>query len=147
MRVAASFRLAEEDAEDMAQDTMLRLWTMRDELKRYRSAEALAASVARHLCIDSLRRRRTIPLDGMAVTDESRLRPDEELETADNEAWLERRMRELPHSEYMILRMRQVERKSNKDIADILGMTVPSVATKLSAARHRLLEAIRRRDK
>jgi len=147
MSVAASFRLAEEDAEDIAQDTMLRLWTMRDELKRYRSVEALAVSVARHLCIDSLKRRRTLPLNGKIISDESHSRPDDELETADDRAWLERRLRRLPPREYQILRMRQVENKSNQDIADILGITPQSVATKLSAARHKLLEDIKRRNK
>jgi len=83
MSVAAFFRLAEEDAEDIAQDTMLRLWTMRDELKRYRSVEALAVSVARHLCIDSLKRRITLPLNGKIISDVSLCKNKASLLSAD----------------------------------------------------------------
>lgn len=147
MNAAVSFGLAEEDAEDIAQDTILRMWTMRGELKRYRSAEALAMSIARHLCIDSVRRKRTLPIEGRTLLDESHSRPDEALEAADNDVWLTKRLKRLPPREYQILRMRQVERKSNKDIAAILGITASSVATKLSAARHKLLDDIKRRDK
>ena len=73
--------------------------------------------------------------------------PDERLETKDNEAWLNEQIAGLPAAEYHILHLRQVERKSNKEIAAILGMETTSVATILSRARHRLLEAIRKRNK
>lgn len=147
LKTALSFRLSEEDAEDIAQDTMLRLWTLRNELTRYRSVSALAVSIARNLCIDTMRRRRTVPIEGKMILDESHPRPDDALSTADDEAWLAKRLSLLPPREYQILRMRQVEMKSNQDIADILGITPSSVATKLSAARHKLLEDIKRRYK
>ena len=38
-----------DEAEDIAQDVMLRLWQMHDELERYDSVEALAALMAKHL--------------------------------------------------------------------------------------------------
>lgn len=145
--VAQSYDLATENAEDIAQDTLLRLWTMRDDLDRYCSVEALAVSVARHLCVDRLRRKRTIALEARTTIADSHSRPDEELENADNEAWLQQRLSQLPPSEYQVLRMRQVEMKSNQDIAAILGIATSSVATILSRARHRLLSDINKRNK
>lgn len=145
--VAQSYGLTTETAEDIAQDTLLRLWTLRDELDRYRSVEALAVSVARHLCIDHHRRRHIIAVEVRPTIADSHSRPDEELENADNEAWLQKRLNQLPPSEYQILHLRQVEHKSNQDIANILGITVSSVATILSKARHRLLDDIKKRNK
>lgn len=42
-------------ADDVAQDTLLRLWTIRDKLDEYRSVDSLAMVIARHRAIDLLR--------------------------------------------------------------------------------------------
>lgn len=142
-----SYRLSIEDAEDIAQDTMLRLWTMRDELDRYKSVDALAICVARHLAIDCLRARHSVSLDDKIAIVDSNEQPDDTIENIENEAWLQERLQHLPPSEYQILHMRQVEHKSNQDIAAILGIASTSVATTLSRARHRLLDDINRRKR
>jgi len=144
--VGGQYGLTAEEAEDIAQDTMLRLWTLRGDAERWRSVEAFAMTVARHLCIDTSKRRRTVGLDGKMLPDNSRSRPDEELQTADDEAWLARRLRQLPPAEYQVLHMRHVEGKSNSDISAMLGVKESSVASMLSRARHRLLEDIKRRN-
>ena len=38
---------SDDDAEDIVQDTMLKLWELRDDLGEYRSVEALATIVAK----------------------------------------------------------------------------------------------------
>ena len=60
--VARHYGLSEEEAEDTAQDTMLKLWAMRGEIDRYRSVEALAVSIAAHLSVSVLRRQRPVTL-------------------------------------------------------------------------------------
>lgn len=147
MSVGRRYGLADDEAQDVAQDTMLRLWAMRDTLDKYRSLESLAVTIARHRCVDMFKRKRMVPIDGRQVMEERFPSPDERLEAADNEAWLERRMAELPSSEYQVLYMRQVERRTNGEIAAILGIETTSVATFLSRARRKLLEAVRRRNK
>lgn len=67
------------------------------------------------------------------------------METKDNLAWLERKLQDLPSTEYALLHMRQVERLSAKEMARRLGIRETSVATLLSRARRRLLEEIRKR--
>ena len=65
----------------------------------------------------------------------------------ENEEWLRRKLDRLPSSEYQVLHLRQVERKTNREIAAILGIEVTSVATLLSRARQKLMEDIRKRKK
>lgn len=137
----------ETEAEDVAQDTMLKLWTMREELDKYRSVEALAVKMARHMCISIIRRSHTVPIDNVHMREDSSPLPDEQLESNDSEAWLDEIIAGLPAAEYRILHLRQVEHMSNGKIADILGIETTSVATILSRARHRLLDAIRQRNK
>ena len=47
-----------EEAEDIAQDVMLRLWQMHDELERYQSVEAIVTIMARHQLRNHQRRKR-----------------------------------------------------------------------------------------
>ena len=54
-RFLISNRLPEE-AEDMVQETLFRLWQMRERLDNYQSPEALAVTIAKNVCIDHLRK-------------------------------------------------------------------------------------------
>lgn len=144
----ASRWVASDEAEDIAQDTLLRLWTLREAVQTPQHAEALVIKMAWQRCADGWRRCRTVPIDsGQAVADDRSAAPDACLEQADNEEWLHRRLASLPSMQYQVLRLRQVEQKSHTEIAAILGTTPHSVATLLSRARQQLLEAIRRRNR
>ncbi len=55
-----------DDAEDVVQDTLLKLWFLRDRLDDYRSVDSLASVITRHLAISCIRGRRS----GMVDIDE-----------------------------------------------------------------------------
>lgn len=145
LSVAHGFSLSTEEAEDVAQDAMLKLWALHETADSPASAEALTVSITRHLCIDLLRRRHTIPLDSRPVIDDRYAPPDTALETNEDERWLEQRLKALPSNEHAVLQLRQVEGKTDLEIATILGISVSSVPTLLSRARHKLLADIMRR--
>ena len=63
----------------------------------------------------------------------------------EDEDWLLRKLASLPTRQYMVLRLRQVERKSAEEIAAIMGISPGSVPTLLARARHAMLEELRRR--
>ncbi len=52
-----------DDAEDVVQDTLLKLWFLRDRLEDYRSVESLASVITRHLAISCIRSRRAGVVD------------------------------------------------------------------------------------
>lgn len=132
------------EAEDVAQETMIRLWTIHLDLQSEQHARKLTNVIARHLAIDRLRRKRTVSLSEvhLATVESSSQSPESLLEERENEAWLRQKLSRLPASEYQVLRLRQVERKTNSQIAAILGMQQASVEVILSKARHKLLKAI-----
>lgn len=135
------------EAEDIAQDVLLRLWTLRESVTSPQHAEVLATKMARQRCVDAWRRCHTVPINGQLVLPDDRTpSPIQMLVHADNEEWLDRQLNSLPSMQHQILRLRQVERKSHAEIAAILGTTPNSVATLLSRARRQLLEAIRQRN-
>ena len=117
---------SEEESEDIVQDCLLRMWTMRDQLSL--PFEALAATITRNLCIDRIRSRPPVsPLKGMEAdvpdTDEERI---------------ERMMnivRALPDMQQIILRLRHIEGMEMKEIAQLTGSTEVAVRKALSRAR------------
>ena len=116
------------------------------ELKMER-VEALVVTVARNLSIDIHRRRRTVPMDSRPIIDELHTQPDTLMEVADDERWLEQRMQALPSTEYQVLHLRQVERKTDQQIAAILCIGIASVPTLLSRARRKLMQAMLARQR
>lgn len=60
--VGRGMGLPDSDVGDLAQDVLLRLWTMRGNLCQVRSVEALAVVIARNLCINACRKRKAVPL-------------------------------------------------------------------------------------
>lgn len=136
-----------EEAEDIAQETMIRLWQVCPRIDTRQKAEALAVRIAHNLTIDWLRReKRRAPQEEIpAESSDSHCQADAHLEEQETDEWLARQMAGLPGTEYTVLHLRQVEGLDNKAIALRLGIEERSVATLLSRARRRLLEEIRKR--
>ena len=145
LSVSMSCGAGRDEAEDIAQDVMLRLWQMHDELEHYDSIEALATLMARHLLINHQRRRKPEALNE-TMTFSITASPHEQLEMKENDQWLTKRMEQLPTTQRTLLYMRQVERRTHEEIARLLGIETTSVSTLLARARKSLLEDIKRRN-
>ncbi|MDY6294382.1 MAG: sigma-70 family RNA polymerase sigma factor [Bacteroidales bacterium] len=136
-------------AEDVAQDVMLRLWQLRESLDRYRSLEALVVVMARHN-LSSMRRNDHNSVSIMTVN--SRELPaqpitaDASLISSQEVAWLNEAMRRLPGTQYAVLHMRQVECLSYDEIALRLGIENSTARSLLSKARVKLLNEIKKRN-
>lgn len=146
INVSRGIGVTTEEAEDIAQEVMLKLWAMRADIKPNLSIESFTVTVTRHLTIDHLRKKKYQMVDAeQSILDERQPSPHEQLEINENEHWLEDRLKQLPSRQYTILRMQQVERKSNQEIARLLDIEPATVATLLSRARAELLKDIKRR--
>lgn len=143
VRSAAAAGIGVEGAEDVAQDIMLRLWTLRDNISSARHARGLAVVAARNRALDMLRQSHTVSLTTGVTVVQSSSAADVAIE---DDAWLQRRLQALPPMQHQVLRLRQIELKDNAEIAAILGIKPASVATLLSKARRQLLADIRKRN-
>ncbi len=133
------------DAEDVAQDVMLKLWTMHLHIKDETEMLRLAKVMGRRTAIDLWRRNQRMALtDQMNEPAELVISPEEEMEQQEAMDWFVQRMEALPPAEYQILRMRQVEGLDNMEIAQILQIKPASVATLLARARHKLREQMKK---
>lgn len=145
LSVSMSCGAGRDEAEDIAQDVMLRLWQIHDELERYDSVEALTTLMARHLLINHQRRRKPEALNEAKIVSII-TSPHEQLEMKEDDQWLTKRLEQLPTTQRTLLYMRQVERRSHEEIARLLGIEITSVSTLLARARRALLEDIKRRN-
>ena len=145
MSLAGQFGYSEEDAEDIAQDAMLRLWSLHEQLRDAAHLKASTAITAKRLCIDrwcTTHQHLKID-DAMPIVDEDTLYYQQEYKEL--EKWLDEQIGSLPSTSGMVLRMRQLEHRELSEIADILGIRQTSVSTLLSRARNELLNKLKRR--
>lgn len=63
LRMAIRYLENSDEAEDAVQDALLKLWFLRDRLDQYRSVDALAIVITKHLCINRLRGTRIEKVD------------------------------------------------------------------------------------
>ena len=146
LKAAATAGADNDTAEDIAQETMLRLWQMRDDPRLY-NPEGYASTIARHLTVNQLRRKSPITLDERQAADLTVPSPLDLMLQREDERWLRQRIRNLPYTQHAILRLREVEHLTNAEIATILDIQPSSVNTLLARARRQLLNEIRQSRK
>ena len=129
-------------AQDIAQETMIRLWQMRDD-PRLCNPDGYAATIARHLTLNQLRIKQPLSMDERHAAIQSSPSPLDIMIQREEEQWLQQRIRDLPPTQHAVLHMRQVEHRSSTQIAALLGIKETSVSTLLARARRQLLEEIR----
>ena len=144
-QTACELHLTADDAEDVAQDVMIRLWTMREELDLL-TVQRLIVVMARRLSLNLLRHSHEQESLDVSEQSEGSLTPLQLMHEGEMMSWLEKRMQALPRTERLVLHMRQVEQRSLDEMATLLGLRQHTVETLLSNARRKLLEEIKHKQ-
>ena len=129
-RLALRITLNSAEAEDVVQDTMIRVWNKRDEWPQFESIEAYCLTIARNLAIDRSQKMEAQMPDTLTPYD--RLAQNEQMQL------VHRLVNELPERQRTIMQLRDVEGKSYKEIADILQITEEQVKVTLFRARQKI---------
>ena len=132
------------EAEDVVQETMLRLWKIAPE---WRQGEAQVSTwayrVAVNLCTDRLRKRKTrgqVGLDTVAEPEADQPSVVEQMTETDRVMALQNALATLPERQREAVVLRHLEGHSNPEIATILGLSVEAVES-LTARGKRALKA------
>jgi RNA polymerase sigma-70 factor (ECF subfamily) len=133
----------EEEAQDIVQESMIRMWNYRDKLGEYKSVEAFAVVVTRNLSLDRIK---SSGFQRHAVTeflqDQQSQNPYEKMETNDIVNKVYRVMEQLPEQQKTIMHLRDVEEMEYKEIAEIMDMNINAIRVNLSRARKHVRETI-----
>lgn len=128
---------SEDDADDVAQDVLLKLWCMRERLDEYRSVEALAMVMSRRMSIDRLRQSRGVPLEDIERLEETPS-PEEALMRYEAEAETDSLLATLPDREQAVIRMKHIDGMETSEIAALIGTSEVNVRVALSRGRRRI---------
>ncbi len=127
--------------EDVVQETMIKLWLMRNQLDKYRSIEALAIVITRHLCYDILRKGIYNRVDLSAAENiNTASTPEDELLQQEETNRLLKIISLLPDMQQSILQMKHIDGLEVAEIARITGGSPDSIRMNLSRARKRIKE-------
>ena len=139
VKVGRDFFGNQMDAEDVAQEALLRLWNYCERLSIDRNLEALAVKVAKNVCVDIYKERNIyedeIKVDVASPPSQS---ADAELHAKEVQLKIDEAMERLNPRERDLLKARQLEGKSAEEISEQTGIPKSSVKSMISMARKKL---------
>lgn len=139
-RLALRITLDSAEAEDIVQDTMIRVWNKRDEWSQFNSIEAFCLTVARNLAIDRSQKSDAqnieLTIETQEMSDGST--PERQLEQNEQMDLVRKLINELPEKQRTIIQLRDIEEKSYKEIADVMQLTEDQIKVNLFRARQRI---------
>ena len=131
------------DAEEVAQEVFLRVWTHAD---RWEPGRAQFGTwlhrVATNLCLDRLRRKGTEDIDAIPEPKSDDPDPEEEMQRQDLARSVDLALQALPARQRAAVTLTHYQGLSNIEAADVLGVTVEAVESLLGRARRQLRLAL-----
>ena len=133
-RLALRITLDRAEAEDVVQDTMIRVWNKRDEWQQFESVEAYCLIVAKNLAIDRSQKKdaQNVELSPEMAEEADTSGPYDRLVNNERMKIIHRLIDELPEKQRLIMQLRDIEGESYKDIAKVLQLTEEQVKVNLS---------------
>lgn len=132
-----------DEAEDVVQEALLKLWAMRDRLGDYRSPEALARIVVKRLSLNVLRNYGRHPMVELRAEYEGDTEADEQ--SRERIRTLLEAVDRLPSKQQMILRMKHIEGMETEEIAEVAQMSIDAIYQNLSRARRAVLNKFKQK--
>ena len=139
-RLALRITLNSADAEDIVQETLIKVWKKRESWDEIESIEAFCYSICRNLALDRTRRADKFneSLDetqNTAVDTSYSANPEERVQQGDRRRLVKELIDDLREKQRSVIQLRDFEGKSYKEIADIMQMTDEQVKVTLFRAR------------
>lgn len=149
-RLALRITLNPAEAEDVVQETMIKVWSRRDSWDSIDNIETFCLTICRNLAIDKTRHLAnwTVSLDTeMEPSDNSQhANPEEQAVQQDRIKMVRQLINQLPEKQRSCMQLRDIEGKSYKDIATILAITEEQVKVNIFRARQTIREQFKKVD-
>ena len=138
-RLALRITLNRVEAEDVVQETMIKVWNGRDHWDELESIEAFCLTICRNIAIDKTRKAEN---QNQSLADEHDApdhsyssNPEEQAMQQDRIRLVRRLIDNLPEKQRSVMQLRDIEGKSYKEIAQILAISEEQVKINIFRAR------------
>ena len=144
-RLALRITMNRAEAEDVVQDTLLRVWEQRGQWEQIDNLEAFAIATCRNRAFDLAKRagRNTKSLDEIENFQLSTFNSQLSLEAREQVSLVRRLMDDLPEMQRTIMLLRDIEGKTYQEIAETLDISETQVKVYLHRARTKIKERIK----
>jgi len=134
-----------EEAEDVVQEVMIKVWNGREKMHQIDNWEAWCMRLTKNLALDRLRvkqRKATDPIvEGFEVKQDG-LTPHENAEQIESMVQVNKLIASLPEKQRQVIHLRDVEGYSYKEICEILELDMSQVKISLFRARNVVREKL-----
>jgi RNA polymerase sigma-70 factor (ECF subfamily) len=143
------FRLAlrilknEEDANDIVQDSLLKLWDKRKVLADIKNIKSFSMTMVRNACIDLIRKHKPLTDKEQLIlqkTDE--LNPELEMVVSDQLKMVRKIIDRMNEQQREVIQLREIEGLDYEEISEITGLTINNLRVIISRARKEIREKI-----
>ena len=137
-RLALRITANRQDAEDLTQDTLLRVWTKREEMEAVNNLEAFCMTICRNLALDKLatKEHANLSLEQTGTdTFDSRQTPEEQMEWKDRLEKVNRLLQTLPEKMRTAIQLREIEGMTYQEAAAVMQITEEDFKVSLHRAR------------
>lgn len=143
-RMALRITLDRAEAEDVVQDTLMKLWREHETLASIDNLEAWSLTLCRNRALDIVKRsgRDNLQLDVERDSPVETTSPDSIMERQEGIARVRALMNTLPEVQRSIMELRDIEGHTYQEISAILSITESQVKVYLHRARQKVREAI-----
>ena len=149
-RLALRITLNREEAEDVVQDTLMKVWNSRDKWQQLESIEAYSLTIARNLSLDRIKKmdnnNGSLEEEQVERQDQAST-PSERMIQKDKLDIVRKIIDELPEKQRSCLQLRDIEGKAYKEIANILSITEEQVKVNIFRARQTVKQRFQQFDR
>lgn len=147
-RLALRITLNPAEAEDVVQETMIKVWNRRDSWNTIDNIENYCLTICRNLSVDKTRHQsnQTLSLENEVdpSDDSHHANPETQAVQRDRVRLVRQLINRLPEKQRSCMQLRDIEGKSYKDIATILGISEEQVKVNIFRARQTVKEQFKK---
>lgn len=149
-RLALRITLDTAEAEDIVQETLIKVWNRRDDWDKIENMEAFCFTICRNMALDSIKRSgsHNASLDNSALEHaDTAMSPSQQAIESDQVRIVGQIVDSLPEKQRSCIQLRDFEGKTYKDIAAILGITEEQVKVNIFRGRQTIKQRFLSLDK
>ena len=149
-RLALRITLNAAEAEDVVQDTLIKVWNRRDNWETIGSIEAFCLTICRNLSLDRLRKQDnqnySLDADATIQQPDGTANPYETTSQRDRVELIRQLIYALPEKQRSCIQLRDFEGKAYKEIAEVLEISEEQVKVNIFRARQAIKTKFKQLD-